>query len=169
MALEHLYQTNDEQRIIVARSAGIANAELGLLASRIVGFPVFATYAVMERESKGKNVWGGDPTIFQGHHNMTVTPEAYKQYLVERGEQGAGQGVGPMQLTHWSIQDEADNFGGSYVPFINILIGVDFLNELWDLHGDWEQVFPRWNADPSYTRAMVDEKLPLWKTRMTIQ
>lgn len=51
-----------------------------------------------------------------------------------RGPDGRGpggqQGVGPMQLTHWSLQDEADREGGCWVPAPNVRVGCRHLVRL---------------------------------------
>ena len=36
---------------------------------------------------------------------------------------GGQQGVGPMQLTYYSYQDEADKLGGAWKPLPNMIIG----------------------------------------------
>ena len=49
----------------------------------------------------------------------------YTEYKRRRGPKGKGgmQGVGPMQLTWYSIQDDADTIGGCWHPRANMQAG----------------------------------------------
>lgn len=91
--------------------------------------------AMVWQESSGRNVWGGDPAPnggTSGWHNSHVTASNYRSYKIRRGSRGQGgmQGVGPLQLTFYTIQDEADRLGGAWKPRINIRTGLRHLDGL---------------------------------------
>jgi hypothetical protein len=71
----------------------------------------------------GRNVFGHDPTIFIGGD---VTKQRYLRYRLARGHRHM-QGVGPVQLTYWSIQDAADKLGGCWIPEVNMRVGFALL------------------------------------------
>ena len=54
-----------------------------------------------------------------------VTKEKYLAYRARRGTHGQGgmQGVGPVQLTYFAFQDEADRLGGCWKPLVNMKVG----------------------------------------------
>lgn len=99
--------------------------------------------AMLETEtSGGYNEWGHDPTNFIGgfdrytgkHWGETVTQAAYLAYKAQRAQHGA-QGVGPCQLTSPSLQDEADQAGGCWIPAHNLAVGFHYLHDLIETHG----------------------------------
>ena len=69
-------------------------------------------------------MFGHDPGIFHGAGE--VTKRKYLHYKQLRGSHGQGgmQGVGPAQLTYYTIQDRADKLGGCWRPGINIAVGL---------------------------------------------
>jgi len=77
----------------------------------------------------GTNEFGHDPTIYIGAG--VVTKKKYLAYKRERIYSGNTlmQGVGPMQLTWWSTQDEADAIGGCWNPYKNMIIGFRHAHE----------------------------------------
>lgn len=106
------------------RLGGIVFPRLTLEAARNAKMPLALACAFLEQETAGgHNVFGHDPTIFGGAGE--VTKQKYLAYKERRGPEGRGgmQGVGPMQLTFWSIQDEADARGGCWSPRINMEVG----------------------------------------------
>ena len=70
----------------------------------------------MQETSGGANIFGHDTTIFAGAGE--VTKSKYLAYKKQRGPKGEGgmQGVGPLQLTFFTLQDEADDRGGCWKP-----------------------------------------------------
>jgi hypothetical protein len=90
--------------------------------------------AVLDQESGGgHNVWGHDP-VKCGPKGGAVTRANYATYKRERGHCGM-QGCGPMQLTWYAFQDEADRLGGCWDPRINIRVGAQTLGKLVRQHG----------------------------------
>lgn len=99
------------------------------------GVPLNVACAVLMQESGGgANEFGHDPTIFVGAG--AVTRAKYMAYRVARNRLGECQGVGPMQLTSKGLQDEADVYGGCWLPRVNIAVGMHYLGELIGKHPD---------------------------------
>lgn len=127
-----------------------------------IGLPVAVLAAVLEQETGGgANVFGHDPTIFVGAGK--VTKDKYLAYKRTRGSHGQGgmQGVGPMQLTYYSFQDEADKLGGCWVPRNNVHVGAKLLRDLHKQHGTWHGAFKAFNGSESYAN-QVDQRLKKW-------
>lgn len=109
------------------KRAGIVNPLWTIRASKKAGLPLDLACAFLEQESGGgHNVFGHDPTIYSGAG--AVTEARYRAYKARRGPTGRGgmQGVGPMQLTWYSYQDDADRLGGCWKPYPNMLVGFRY-------------------------------------------
>lgn len=113
------------------RAVGMIHPVWTFQAARESGLSLPLGCSLLVQESAGgQNVFGHDPTIFVGAG--TVTEAKYHLYLAERGPTGRGgmQGVGPGQLTWWSLQDAADRLGGCWRPDCNIRVAFAHLAEL---------------------------------------
>jgi len=133
------------RHVTTLAEAGIVYPHRTVAAVQETGLPLMLACAFLQQESSGgHNVFGHDPTIFVGAGDVTETN--YHQYLARRGPTGHGgmQGVGPMQLTYWSIQDEADTLGGCWRPLINMLVGFRLVVANKARYGTW------WNAAAHY-------------------
>lgn len=86
--------------------------------------------SILTQESGGgRNEFGHDPTIFIGAGEVTrVKYEAYKAARVASGNR-LMQGVGPCQLTYWTLQDAADRLGGCWDWRCNVKVGFALLVE----------------------------------------
>jgi murein DD-endopeptidase MepM/ murein hydrolase activator NlpD len=117
----------------IRANGGHYEREIVLEATRY-GVPVSLVCAVMEQESNFRNVFGHDPVdnpIKSPKDGLLfVTEELYRKYLSFRTGPKTSQGVGPMQLTYPTLQDEADDLGGCFDPAINIRVGVKNLARL---------------------------------------
>ncbi len=103
------------------RTARKVNREKGQM-------PLARACALLEKESAGGgNVFGHDPSIFNGAGE--VTRAKYLAYKAKRGPTGGGgmQGVGPCQLTWFTLQDRADALGGCWRPNVNMYVGFSHL------------------------------------------
>ncbi len=115
----------DARRVATMKRSGIVMPLRTLLAARKAKLPLSLACALLMQESGGgHNVFGHDPTIFAGAGE--VTKEKYLAYRRQRGTTRM-QGVGPVQLTWWELQDEADRRGGCWKPEINMLVGFERL------------------------------------------
>jgi hypothetical protein len=78
------------------------------------------------------------------------------------------QGVGPAQLTWYSLQDEADRRGGCWVPEHNIAVAFSHLAQLIRAHGVTDGL-ARYNgsgpAAVAYSRD-VRAKRDAWRRRL---
>ncbi len=120
------------------RASGIVDPAAAVAEAQRAGLPLKFACAMLEKESAGgHNVFGHDPhTIFAGAGG--VTEAKYRDYKRKRVASGNKlmQGVGPCQLTWWSLQDEADKAGGCWRPEINMRIGFAHLASLVKQHGE---------------------------------
>ncbi len=115
------------------RRAGIVWPNYTRRAASLAGVPLpFLCAILMLETSGGLNIYGHDPTIFEGAG--AVTKANYAAYLHLRKATGLVQGVGPCQLTSASLQDEADAAGGCWQPEHNLGVGAHFLAELVKSH-----------------------------------
>ena len=116
------------------RAGGIATPRVAVDEARRAGLPLPFACALLEKESAGgHNVFGHDASIFSGAG--AVTREKYLAYKRLRGRTKM-QGVGPVQLTWWELQDAADREGGCWRPEINMRVGFRHLAELIREHGE---------------------------------
>jgi hypothetical protein len=140
-----------------------------------LNLPFALALALVEQESTFRNVWGGDPppngeTV--GLRGRPVSQERYRMYkrARDRGGKGKGgmQGVGPLQLTWWELQDRADKRGGAWKAEHNIAVGLEHLASLIRAHGEAEGI-ARYNgsgpAAARYSRE-VREKQAVWRRRL---
>jgi hypothetical protein len=116
------------------RELGVVNPQWTVEAASNAGLELAIACAFLEQESGGgHNVFGHDRDgqaryIFPAKDGtVAVTEELYKEYKRRRGPKGKGgmQGVGPMQLTWFSIQDDADKIGGCWHPRANMQTGFE--------------------------------------------
>jgi len=129
-----------EQRHATAIAAhGIKMPVECVLACAQTGLPLALGCAILVQESGGgQNEFGHDPTIFVGAG--AVTEATYTAYKAERDALLPGgprrmQGVGPVQLTWFAFQDEADGAGGCWHPLANMKVGFDHLGSLVGKYG----------------------------------
>lgn len=146
-------------KIARARRAGIRIPVVAFVAARRAGIPYWMACAFLMQESGGgQNVFGHDPTIFVGAGE--VTKKKYLQYKAERIRTGKMQGVGPMQLTWWEYQDQADALGGCWRPYYNCLVGFKIIRKYLDSGMSAQQAATRYNGSgpqaEAYGRRMVD-------------
>lgn len=120
-----------------AKRYGIARAYTTAVEARRAGISLSLAYALVEQETwNGKNVFGHDPTssIPRAWRGTYVTAEKYRYYKGRRPRYGM-QGVGPLQLTWYAIQDKADRLGGCHVPKYNLRVGFATLAALIRTYG----------------------------------
>ena len=158
------------RRIRVAKQHGILMPIRAWRAAHRAHVPYYIACAfLMQETSGGKNIFGHDPTIFVGAGQ--VTKEKYLRYKRERGSVAArSQGVGPMQITYWSLQDECDDLGGCWKPTINIYYGLTLIRQFMDSGITLKEVARKYNGGPGakpptaevYAAQMV-ERFDYWR------
>lgn len=89
---------------------------------------------LLQESGGGRNVFGHDPYLrptrfLNWLKGRKVTASRYRAYRRYRKRGHGMQGVGPLQLTWYEIQNEADRKGGAWRPFINMDVGFAFLAE----------------------------------------
>lgn len=152
---------NTFQKMLAAYKNGINNPYMAYRAAKDAGLPFSVMCAVLEKESAGgDNVFGHDPTIFSGAGK--VTKAKYLAYKKQRQAGNGMQGVGPMQLTWWEFQDRADERGGCWKPYINMVVGAEILKSYWDQYANWQKVGERWNGAASYG-VDLEAKVKKWR------
>jgi peptidoglycan hydrolase-like protein with peptidoglycan-binding domain len=119
------------------REGGIVHPKITIAEAQRSGLRLAIACAMLDKEtSGGHNVFGHDPTIFVGAGEVTRAKYlAYKKQRVASGNKRM-QGVGPCQLTWYTLQDEADKEGGCWRPEINIRVGFRHLAANIKAHGE---------------------------------
>ena len=146
---------SDEEKVERARANGIVDPETAMKVAREVDIPFYILCAYLEQETGGgRNIWGNDDTWMRGIPLRAfgleeVTKNSYMIYKLHRSRFGS-QGVGPLQLTHSTIQDEADKNGGCWKPEVNILTGAKLIKSFRDSEGSWHDAARRYNGSESY-------------------
>ncbi len=156
----------------VAERFGIKNPRTTLQEAKAAGIGPALALAMVEQESgNGSNVFGHDPTIFIGAG--TVTERNYKQYRAARRASGNRlmQGVGPMQLTWWELQDAADREGGAWIPRYNLRVGFRRLAALRKANGKRLGIQRYNGSGPAAVRYMLSVlgKQAKWRLRLGIK
>lgn len=97
--------------------------------ARRAGIPISLGFAMVEKESDFRNVFGHDPTssIPRSWMGTKVTRKKYLHYRANRMRGLGMQGVGPTQLTWYEFQYQADRLGGCHIPRHNIRVGFGIL------------------------------------------
>lgn len=125
----------------------VADPDLVITACTKTGLPLNIMCAKLRRESYGgRNVFGNDRVAYPTEGPYTadtedVTREAVDAYLAWRGpgpaagSSGRQNGVGPSQLTWWSLQDAAEAKGGVHLPGPNMEVGAAEFKRLLDKNG----------------------------------
>lgn len=118
-----------DKRIGIMRGRGIVlDPQMVIDEARAAKLPLDIACAVLMQESSGgHNEFGHDPTICVGWGQVT-----HAKYLIYKARRLASrnrlmQGVGPMQLTYYSYQDQADKLGGCWQPRFNVRVGFQLL------------------------------------------
>lgn len=148
--------------IVRLRVHGIKLPIVAYQEAKRAGLELAVLCAVLEQESGGgRNVFGHDPTIFAGAG--AVTRAKYLAYKKLRGPRGKGgmQGVGPMQLTWYSYQDEADKLGGCWVPRHNVRVGAKLLARTIRARGLY-RALASYNGSTRYADAVM-KRVAKWR------
>ena len=119
------------------RAGGILAPRMVIQEAKRAGLRLDYACAMLQKESNGgENVFGHDATIFVGAGQ--VTKAKYLDYKRRRMASGNRlmQGVGPTQLTYYTLQDRADAQGGCWKPRINMRVGFKHLADHIQAHGE---------------------------------
>jgi len=167
-----------DQKLERAISSRLANAAAIISAARNSGLKLSVACASLEKESSGRNVFGGDPwnqsvyprgpALFDSWKESPVTRAKYTVYKMRRALGMQPNGVGPCQLTSVGLQIDAQKAGGCWKPYPNMLIGFRFLKGLIDEFGV-QLGFQHYNGSGPAAEAYGRESLQQvneWHTRL---
>ena len=102
-----------------------------------LGLPV-ACALLTDESSGGRNEFGHDSDSLgpcPGYGWGEVTEARYLAFRRLRDLEHRSNGVGPMQLTSPSLQDQADALGGCWVVRYNLAVGFHYAHDLMAEHG----------------------------------
>ncbi len=129
--------TPRELKALLPKTADDGMATHILAACHTTGLPLSYGLALVEKETGFRNVFGHDPTssIPVSWRGSRVTRAKYRVYKAARKRGRGMQGVGPVQLTWFAFQDQADAVGGCHKPYPNLVVGFRLLASLINQHG----------------------------------
>lgn len=133
---------------------GIEHPHWTITLSRRHGLDLSLCASILIQETGGgANVFGHDPylrptRLLNWLKGRKVTATRYRYYRRMRRKGHGMQGVGPLQLTWYEFQDEADRAGGAWKPFVNMDVGFGHLAVAINDHGLSEGV-ARYNGTGS--------------------
>jgi hypothetical protein len=130
----HIPNKQERKEIDLIEHYGVENASVIVQVSHQSYRPTLARcLAMIEKESGGANIFGGDPgglALPRAWFETEVTHSKYEVYAKRRDEGMTPNGVGPTQLTSTFLQVAADKKGGCWEPLHNCEIGFAFLHGL---------------------------------------
>lgn len=165
----------------------LQNVEAAAVACRKAGLPFFAACALLEMESGGKNVWGGDNGSATEHlHGKPVTVLAFTQFLVKVLNGTVSNGVGPCQITYAGALDHGHRDGGYFrqmldrglapwLPADNMRFGFELLAANYKRTQNWTEAFAQYNGGPHPNADALKygrdgkTKLEAWKRALGIK
>lgn len=132
---------DDKQLIKIIDAWGVDNADACVRAAHQNYRPTLPRcLAMLEMESGGRNVFGGDPWNSEEYpkgpalpdkwHDTDVNWIKYESYKHKREQGLQPNGVGPTQLTSVFLQVAADKKGGCDNPLPNMEVGFAYLHGL---------------------------------------
>jgi hypothetical protein len=95
--------------------------------ARRAGLDPALAFALVQRESDFRNVFGSDPVRPPQVSGQPVTRRDYMRYRELRDRGHGTQGVGLTQLTWPSFQDDADGIGGCWKARAQLCVGFRVL------------------------------------------
>lgn len=136
------------------------------------GLDLACAVTMLEKESGGgRNVWGSDGVDTGGAYvkGGPVTRDNYLAYrALAQAHKIGRQGVGPAQLTYYTLQDQADLVGGCWDWRANVTVGFRHLAQLQRSYGI-RGGFRRYNGDGPAAERYADDalaRLAKWRTRI---
>jgi hypothetical protein len=159
----------------ILAAGGIQRASEVVELAAAAGLDLAAAAVVLLKESGGGfNVFGHDKVPTGGAYipGSPVTQQSYESYhaAVLAGKAGR-QGIGPLQLTFWALQDEADTAGGCWLWEANVQVGFKTLAGLIKANGLYDG-FMRFNGSGPAAQAYANDamgKYAVWATRLGVE
>jgi hypothetical protein len=122
--------------ILLARRAKKHGAQQSLRIireARAAGLPISMAFALCEKESDFRNVFGHDKGGM--YHGQQVTPERVGHMLREVAKGQVSNGVGFTQLTSEGFIRQAEKLGGAHVVKYQLRVAFKLLAYLIGKHG----------------------------------
>jgi hypothetical protein len=151
------------QQIATATDWGMANTDIVWMASQAVGLPFYAACALLEKESKGRNIYGHDVGgVFSVPKKIVfVTAENYHRFIIRVMNGEIPNGVGPCQITWAGSLVNGHRNGGFFkemseqqlmpwMPFDNMRFGFAKLKQYHDNYGTWVNAGRVYNGALAY-------------------
>lgn len=166
---------HDQKYASIAAGLGMKGSLRLLMEARDAGLPPSLALGLRTQETGitgDGNVFGHDPS---GNHVGAgqVTKAKYLAYRRQRGAMGKGgmQGVGPLQLTYFTFQDEADRKGGCWIARWNYYVGFRDLAHLIRQYGSQRHALAVYNGGPrnpnyDYADSVLEHK-DFWHQKLT--
>ena len=183
----------DMNKVVIMRNNGMSHPLSIFRAARDAGIPLPAAAAMIQQESKGKNIFGHDvggalstsgrTVTIQGRtyppgSDIEVTPARCAIFLIKIAAGEKSNGVGPAQITY--AGELPDGRTGGYFrqmleddllpwrPYDNMLFGCRLLANLWDSWGSWYAAFGHYNGGSKLNNlygAQVVSKMRQWERK----
>lgn len=151
----------------IATDWGMKNAQIAADVAAEIGLPLYAAYALLQMESKGDNIYGGDSGgIFAQSPRKKVTESNYKEFRRRLAAGEKTNGVGPSQVTHRSHFPKADAWGLKlWRTDDNMRYGFTLLLTHYQNYKTWERAGRAYNGKESYGKTFT-RVVGEWKDRL---
>jgi hypothetical protein len=128
------WTTYHHRLIGVMQLHGSVDPYNALAAAVYTGLPLAVVCTTLDMESGGgRNTWGGDPggnALPRQWFETSVTLPKWNVYWANVHAGYVVNGCGPMQLTSQGLQQMAQDRGGCWLPYPNMVVGAIFMQEL---------------------------------------
>jgi hypothetical protein len=137
------------------RREGFLRPYLTVAALRKADIKPQTAAALLNKETgNGKNVFGCDHGAGRAFCHQNVTEARVKQLRLS----GLANGIGPTQLTWPGYVDRADSAGGSWKPYVNMVVGFSIFRELVDARGSIWRAARGYNGAAEYATDFVQRR-----------
>lgn len=165
---------------VAAAARFISNADVAAKACRVAGLPFFVACALLEKESKGRNVYGHDAGGALAGFELPVNKgnfEVFRWLVIEQGQ--TANGVGPCQITYAGSRRKDGTRDGGYFrqmeergldawdPYDNMLFGFGLLAGHYEAKGSWEAAGTAYNGASAYGKDLA-ARIKVWKDRLEV-
>lgn len=169
-----------QERIDIAKEYGLQNVDAAARSCRKAGLPFWAACALLEKESKGANVWGGadaSPFVALAEAEVPINEDTFLVFytLVKAG--AIPTGVGPCQITYAGLSKGGVRDGGLFRIMIgrglkpwdpedNMFFGFETLwNSYLNNQHSWRAAGREYNGRDSYGVDLL-KKCEEWRARL---
>lgn len=164
-------------QIAKAKAFGLKNVDLISKAADKAKLPFHVACALMQMESNGDNIWGGDKGGTFSRLPGQVTQELYRAFRWEVINNGkTSNGVGPCQLTWAGSLKGGKHTGGFFTDmeskglkpwdtFDNMFYGMSLMAGYYKATGSWNKSGVKYNGGSSYG-STFSKRVDEWKKRL---